>query len=319
MGYGGYSYEAHQAITTARAALPAQKVFTQKGVHPSMNPLGVKLRECRDSPDHPNSVPICFALDVSGSMGDIPRELAQRELPTFMKTLLDTGVADPQVLFTAFCDARYDDTPLQVGQFESTAELMDTWLTRTCLEAVVRGTSYTGKLQGGESYELTLYWIAKHTVHDAWEKRKKKGYLIMTGDEEAYPAVPRETVLKTLGYDIPSDIPIADVMRDVRRAWNPFFLIPDHKRRTVESYWRGVFGDDVICLEDPADTCAASAAIIALAEDLVHGLDDVAYVLQDGGISAERVGATMKAITPWWERRSGAAPSKPAKQGKKKR
>jgi hypothetical protein len=30
MGYGSYSYEAHQAITSSRAATPSQQVFTQK-------------------------------------------------------------------------------------------------------------------------------------------------------------------------------------------------------------------------------------------------------------------------------------------------
>lgn len=318
MGHGGYSYAAHQAITSARANLDAQQVFTQTGVHPLMNPHGVKFRECRDSAEHPEALAICFALDISGSMGDIPDLLARRELPKFMKTLMSCAVSHPQLLFMAFADARCDGTPLQVGQFESTAELIDKWLTLTSL-AGQPGSSYSGPLEGGESYELALYFAARHTSVDAFEKRGRKGYLFMTGDEPAYPAVPAETVRITLGEEIQADLPIGDVMTELRQKWNPFFLIPDAARRSVEPYWRGVFGDDVICLEDPADTCAASAAIIALAEDLVHGLDDVAYVLQDGGISAERVGATMKAITPWWERRSGAAPSKPAKQGKKKR
>lgn len=306
MGYGGYSYEAHKAITTARAALPSQNVFTQKGVHDRMNPLGVKARECRDSPEHPESLGICFALDVSGSMGAIPQKLARTELPRFMKTLLDTGTLHPQVLFMAFADARYDHTPLQVGQFESTAELMDQWLTMTCLEAVARGTSYTGPLQGGESYELALWFAAKHTKMDCWEKRQKKGYLFMTGDETTYPAVPAETIDKTLGYKVDGDIPMADVMTALRETWDAFFIIPDHGRRGVEKPWREHFGNDVIVMASPDDTCAVTASIIALCEGQLADLDAVGRALRDGGMEQARVEASVAALRPWLEGRAPA-------------
>ena len=104
MGYGGYSYEAHQAITTARAQLPAQQVFTQRACHPLMDPLNIKLRQSCASANHPNPTSVIFALDVSGSMGTIPEQIARKELPTFMKALLDAGVTDPQVLFMAIQD-----------------------------------------------------------------------------------------------------------------------------------------------------------------------------------------------------------------------
>src|SRR4051812_209222 len=99
MGYGSYSYEAHEAMTKARQDLPQQQVFTQSACHPKMNPKGVKFRESRDSPTHPNSLSIVFALDVSGSMGTIPDLLARKHLPSFMKNLLDAGIPDPQVMF----------------------------------------------------------------------------------------------------------------------------------------------------------------------------------------------------------------------------
>ncbi len=303
MGYGGYSHEAHQAITQARAGMSASQVFKQSGVHPKMNPRGVRVRECRDSAEHPESLAICFALDTSGSMGEIPDLLARRELPNFMKTLMDSGVAHPQVLFMAFVDASCDQTPLQVGQFESTAELMDKWLTLTTL-AGNGGHAYSGPLRGGESYELALFFAAKHTSVDGWEKRQRKGYFFMTGDEYAFPAVPREAAQNVLGYDIQADIPIADVMTDVRRTWNPFFLIPDHSRRSVEAYWRGIFGDDVICMETPADTCTVSASLIALSEGLLADLGAVEGSLRASGTAPERIASTLRAIEPWYTSRA---------------
>ena len=134
MGFGNYSAEAHEAIIQGRAQLPTQHVFKQTACHNLMNPKGLKVRESRDSAGHPDTTSIVFALDVTGSMGEIPAHLAKQELPHFMKLLLDCKVPDPQVLFMAVGDATSDWAPLQVGQFESTAELMDQWLTWSFLE-----------------------------------------------------------------------------------------------------------------------------------------------------------------------------------------
>ena len=70
MGYGNYSHAAHTALIADRAARPGAEVFTQRSTHPLMNPHGLKVRESRDNADHPNSLGIAFALDVTGSMGD---------------------------------------------------------------------------------------------------------------------------------------------------------------------------------------------------------------------------------------------------------
>ncbi len=134
MGYGSYSYEAHEAMTRARADKPVQQVFKQTQCHPLMDPHGVKARESRDSAAHPNSLGIVFALDVTGSMGKIPDLLARERLPSFMKTLLACGIADPSVLFLAVGDAASDRAPLQVGQFEASEREIDQWLTWTFLE-----------------------------------------------------------------------------------------------------------------------------------------------------------------------------------------
>lgn len=133
-----------------------------------MNPKGLKVRECRDSAEHPDALGIAFALDVTGSMGDIPHLLAKKELPNLMKLLMACGIADPQVMFMAIGDATSDRAALQVGQFETTAQLMDQWLTWSYLEGGGGGT-------GEESYELALYVAAQHTDMDNWVKRKKEG------------------------------------------------------------------------------------------------------------------------------------------------
>ena len=186
MGNGNYSIAAHEALLRNRTNIPVEQVFQQRQCHPMMNPKGVKVRESRDGADHLESQGIVFALDVSGSMGEIPRIMATQQLPSFMKVLMDCQVKDPQVLFMALGNATSDQAPLQVGQFESTAELMDQWLTWTYLEGHGGGE--------GESYDLAFYFLAAHTEMDCMAKRKKRGYLFMTGDETPFPALSRHLV-----------------------------------------------------------------------------------------------------------------------------
>jgi hypothetical protein len=293
MGYGNYSHEAHQIISQARDNLPTQQVFKQTSCHAMMNPKGVRVRESRDSADHPSSLGIVFALDVTGSMGEIPELLARQELPKFMKILADCKVDDPQLLFMAVGDATSDTAPLQVGQFESTAELMDRWLTWSFLEG-------RGGGQNHESYELALYFLAEHTDMDCWVKRKKRGYLFMTGDELPYPVASKHQIEALIGDRVDDDIPVAAVVAAVQESFRPFFLIPDPKRRAqCERTWRDLLGDHVIAMESPRDTCFVAAGIVAISERVVSDLDGVARVVADAGAPHDRVGAVVRALTPY--------------------
>lgn len=290
MGYGNYSHAAHAAIAASRSHKGRAEVFNQRQCHALMNPKGLKVRECRDSADHPNSLGIAFALDVTGSMGDIPHLLAKQELPNLMKLLTACNVADPQLMFMAIGDVTSDQAPLQVGQFESTAELMDQWLTWSYLEGGGGGS-------GEESYEMGFYVAAQHTDMDNWVKRKKKGYFFMTGDERPYPAVSRHTVEALVGEKLDEDIPIEEVIAAAAETYHLFFLIPDLQRRQrCEARWRQLLGDHVICMESPADTCAVAAAIVGLTEERIPNLDALAKILSDNGFNRDRVASTIRAI-----------------------
>ena len=314
MGYGFYSDAAHQALLKTREGVPVEGVFVQRECHPLMNPKGVRARESRDSADHPASLPIVFALDVTGSMGEIPELLARKELPNFMKMLGDAGVADPQLLFMAVGDATSDKASLQVGQFESTAELMDQWLTWSFLEGGGGG-------QNTESYELALYFLCEHTDTDAWVKRKKRGYVIMTGDELPYPAVSRHQVEAIIGDALDEDIPTEAVVAALQETFEPFFLIPDLARRQrCERRWRDLLGDRVICLESPADTCLAAAGVIALAERSVPDVRALADRLSHHGVERERIARVVRALTPFAEclHSGGPGATPPADVGSKR-
>jgi hypothetical protein len=294
MGNGNYSIAAHEALLRGRTNIPAEQVFRQTQCHPLMNPKGVKLRESRDSADHPESQGIVFALDVSGSMGEIPRIMAQQQLPSFMKVLMDCQIRDPQVLFMAIGNATSDTAPLQVGQFESTAELMDQWLTWTYLEGRGGGE--------GESYDLGFYFLATHTEMDCMVKRNKRGYLFMTGDETPFSTLSKHIVEGIIGDKLDDDIPLEEVIAEVQKTYIPFFIIPDRTRaRRCERRWRDLLGDHVLCLESPVDVCFVAAGALLLSEGRVSNLEELAELLRKAGMPSNRSNHVTKSLTPFAE------------------
>lgn len=303
MGYGEYASDAHRAITSTRARKPVAEVFKERSTAEPMNPYGVKVRESRDSSMHPESLGVAFVLDVTGSMGDIPPDVAQKELPEFMQMMGDLGVAHPQIMFAAVGDAApngnyncADRSPLQVGQFESEAQLMDKWITAVHLE---RG----GGGGGNESYELGAYFFARHTAMDCWEKRGKKGYFFMTGDEKPYEHVAPRQVLELIGDRIGEPIPTADIFAELREKYHVFFLMP----RNINSpraarTWRGYLGDHAIELTAPEtanDVCLTAAVIISVNEGIYPTLIAAADALISQGVDRKRVSHVVKALTPW--------------------
>jgi len=292
MGYGNYSQAAHEALLRGRINIPAEQVFKQSQCHPLMNPKDVKLRESRDSSDHPESQGIVFALDVSGSMGEIPKLMATQQLPNFMKVLTDCQIRDPQVLFMAIGNAISDAAPLQVGQFESTAELMDQWLTWTYLEGGGGGV--------GESYDLGLYFLAMHTEMDCMVKRNKRGYLFMTGDETPFPALSKHIVEGIVGDKLDEDIPFEEIVAELQKTYVPFFIIPDRTRaRQVERQWRDVLGDHVLVLESPVDVCYVAAGALLLSEKRASDIKELTKLLDKAGMPSKRRGKVVGALTPF--------------------
>src|SRR4029078_12430772 len=100
----------------------------------------------------------------------------------------------PHILTGAIGDATCDDAPLQVGQFEAGIEIEED-LSRLYLE---------GGGGGGlcESYELALYFMARHTSADCLEKRGKRGYLFVLCDEAPHGKAKGEEVQALIGQKV---------------------------------------------------------------------------------------------------------------------
>ncbi len=293
MGSGKWSTDVYDAAARYRkSAGKSAFAYSDSGarsVHDALNPYGVAMRESRDSDEHPHSTPIAVLFDVTGSMGHVPRVL-QTKLPELFGLLLRKGYCtDPQILFGAIGDATCDRAPLQVGQFESDNR-MDDDLGRILLEGGGGG-------QRTESYELAMYFMARHTVHDAWQKRGRRGYLFIIGDEKAYGRVKPAEVAGVIGDKLTEPVALKAILAELQRTYDVYYILPAAAGHggdaQILQFWRKLLGQNTLQLEDLDAVCETIALTVGLGEqaiDLAAGLDDLAEV---GSGKGEAVGKAL--------------------------
>jgi hypothetical protein len=296
MGSGLWSTDVYTATARFRATTGTSSfAYSDSGatrVHPALDPYGVSVRESRDSDEHPESLAIAVLFDVTGSMGDVPRIL-QTKLPQLLGLLLRKGyVEHPQILFGAIGDATCDRAPLQIGQFESDNR-MDDDLARILLEGGGGG-------QKTESYELAMYFMARHTSIDCLEKRGRRGYLFLIGDEMAYPRVKRSELAEVIGGKLQDDIPIAEIVAELKRKWETYYILPQGASyvgdRQVLGFWRRQLGQNVIELADLDAVCETIALTVGLGEDAIEIDEGLEHLRDVGSTAGPAVSKALAAI-----------------------
>ena len=173
--------------TTAMASASVQEVYRENRLNPLLNPKNV-VRECLDTEEHPETIPVILALDVTGSMGSAATMCASK-LDEIMKELYDK-VKDVEFLMMGIGDLACDDAPIQASQFESDIRILDQ-TTKVYFEGGGGGNSY-------ESYTAAWYFGLHNTKLDCW-KRGKKGIIITMGDEPLNPYLPGRRLSEVLG------------------------------------------------------------------------------------------------------------------------
>lgn len=269
-----------------------KKPVEEQKAHRSMDPKGVN-RESRDSAAHPESVAIGVMLDETGSMLSVPR-IVQKKLGQLMAMILRKGyLAHPQILFGAIGDANSDRASLQVGQFESDINMEDD-LGRIFLE---------GNGGGGnscESYQNALYFFARHTSIDCFEKRNKKGYLFLIGDEHPYGAVNKLEVERLIGDTLEANISTEDIVAELTKKYIVFYILPQdtsHAREPeIKEHWGRLLGpENVLSLTDANSVCECIAGAIGLCEG-VADIDNVASHLKEAGATTGTVASVVSGL-----------------------
>lgn len=143
-----------------------------------------------------------MVLDVTGTMSSVV-DAIHASLKNLYTLLISKRYAqDPQIMFMAIGDSSIaygrmcDEVPLQVGEYESDI--------RAALQLEQMVIERGGGGQKMESYQNAAYFLAEYTVHDAWVRRQKKGYVFFIGDEMAWPKVEPDEVLALMSDVLPA-------------------------------------------------------------------------------------------------------------------
>lgn len=261
MGYGQYSVSSRRVRATSDGyyTKSAREIFSDKVIK-DMRPEGVMIRESRDSDEHPNSVGIIIALDVTGSMGSVPHHLVKDGLPTIMENITQSGMNDAQVMFLAIGDHEVDKAPLQIGQFETSDELLDKWLTGTYLEG-------GGGANAGESYFLAWYVASEHTSLDCFEKRGQKGFLFTIGDEPTLKDISGRRLDEIMGTQQHTSMSAVEILDEARKYYHVYHLHikqtkQGKKQETIDG-WKQLMDDNLILVDSHEDVPKIISEIVS--------------------------------------------------------
>lgn len=251
MGYGTWSkadwkrYAASSVHGRNRSEL-----FGARGMKDAYDPAKIAFRESRDSAQNPESTPIIIGVDVTGSMGVLAEELVVRGLnETFTRLIDDKPVPDPHVMAMAIGDAYCDQAPLQVTQFEADLRIVEQ-LRELWLEGGGGGNR-------GESYSLAHAFAGLKTVHDASERRGKRGFLFTVGDEPVLDGIEQHQLADVLGVHARRRLSGREAVRLASETYEVFHIIVDgsyarHSMDEVRASWEAILPERVIHLPDPA-------------------------------------------------------------------
>lgn len=211
---------------TLDSSYDVQDLYKARKLDEALDPKGV-VRECVDSDEHPNTIPVILALDVTGSMGSALEEVSKKLNAIMTETY--KKVKDVEFLVMGIGDLAYDDAPIQASQFESDIRIVEQ-LDKVYFERGGGGNQY-------ESYTAAWYFAINQTKLDAW-KRGKKGILITLGDEPLNPYLPKEALKRATGNEtLQGDVETKELYNEVIKKYDVYhFAINDS--HTCYRYYR---------------------------------------------------------------------------------
>jgi len=193
-------------------SMNVQDFYRSRGLAEALNPYKV-IRECCDSEEHPNTVPIIFALDVTGSMGQSAKTCAGK-LDEIMGELYEE-VKDVEFMMMGIGDLIFDQAPIQASQFESDIRIFD-----QTKQIFFEGG---GGPNAWESYTAAWYFGLHNTKLDCW-KRGKKGIIITLGDEEINPTLNAKRLNNALGCSEQADVESTELFKEASEKFNIYHI-----------------------------------------------------------------------------------------------
>ena len=234
MGSGSFTTSSFRTYSTSRGRTvnykgvvtsdSLQDFYQQTHIHEDLKPYKA-VRECCDSEEHPNTIPVIIGLDVTGSMGRACVKTAQ-SLNTIITSLYDK-FNDIEFMIMGIGDLAYDCAPIQASQFESDVRIAE-HLDKVYME-------HGGGGNGFESYTAAWYFGLYHTKLDCW-KRGKKGIIITMGDEPLNPYLPKYPLSKVTGDNLEADVETKDLYELTKEKFDIYHIAIDDIDDRYQSY-----------------------------------------------------------------------------------
>lgn len=239
------SYSTSKGLATdslgfVTSSVSNQEMFKARTLDSALAPKNV-IRECCDSDDHQNTLPVILALDVTGSMGQAAVEVAKK-LNGIMTKLYE-NIADVEFMIMGIGDLSCDDYPIQASQFESDIRIAEQ-LDKVYFEFGGGGNMF-------ESYTAAWYFGLHHTKLDCW-KRDKRGIIITIGDERLNPYLPMHGrcsgLVDALGDNLEKDVETPELFEEASKKFDIYHIHVKHGRNydeeNIEKSFKSVLEED---------------------------------------------------------------------------
>lgn len=282
-----YSCSVGKAVDSSGYVTRGQ-VFKETRMDESMSPKNV-IRECVNSTEHPNTLPVILALDVTGSMGDACRRTAEALGPIMVNLLKEHKKDDIEFMVMGIGDLECDDAPLQVSQFESDVRIAKA-IDKIYMEHGGGGNAY-------ESYSAAWLFGLNQTKLDCFDKQGKKGIIITMGDEPLNPTLPRNKVAYFLGEEAKAqaDVDTKKLYAEASKKFDIFHISVDDWATSYSSYKRRIedsFGQLLGPRAKVATIQALPNVIEACITESIEGRNNGVNVLnEDNGVKTTKDGA----------------------------
>lgn len=296
MGYRSWSADDYTSYASTSAtyskATSVHEIFKSKTLDPYLDPSKFLVRESRNSNANPQSTPVIFGLDVTGSMGQIAREIAQEGLGTLItETFKRKPVSDPHIMFMGIGDVHYDRSPLQVSQFETDITMLD--------QLVKIHVESGGGSNDSESYNGPWHFAQFHTSCDAFEKDNRKGFLFTFGDEEVPPSLTEHDLKKLYGREqevVATNEQLLDMLDSKYHVFHLMIEQGSHMRyskdRVVNS-WTNLLGQRAV----PVSDYKKLAEVIISIMQITNGIDKDDVVKSWSGGTAVAVAHATRSLS----------------------
>lgn len=215
----GRTYDTTTGRTTGQT-------FEARSIDPSLDPRRFKVRECCNSDEHPNTIPVILALDVTGSMGEACSETAAA-LGTIILDLYKHH-KDIEICVMGIGDLAYDRAPIQMSQFESDIRIAES-LDKVYMEHGGGGNAY-------ESYTAAWYMGLKRTRLDCYDKQQRKGIIITMGDEPLNPYLPAYKLNAAIDATEQADIETRQLYQEASQKFDIFHIAVDSPSDSYRNY-----------------------------------------------------------------------------------